>query len=613
MFEGNSTDIFGGEQTKAINQLEGFASFKRTWMFERFIRLPNKIVALFTGNQCSKTASAAYQYVLRIMGLHPVAKRNVLYLECENRAKLMKITDDVTTYRQKLGEYLEVHKNKDSATWGPFDYPKDMKCPECGGAIILHKRKSRIFRFASETLPVEKENLGGDTSQSAEISNTQYPEFKKWLPGFLIKKDITHRRPAMVLLDPLSGMKFPGGITYPGSDVVVEFQSYKQTVQAGAGVQRMSVWVDEESPFDFFDEQLPRLLVEDGDLIMTVTPASGMTWTFDSIFEKARLYIRTQAIIDFYKREENIDYGPYTKTDSDQDIAVIQAATDDNPTLPIDEIEASYANTPDPDGTVIATRRYGIFKQATGRIFKDFQQSLHVIDLGKYGITNEAMREWVKGRSFDFHTVNPHAIVWVALSPTNEAFVYQEWNPSPGQWVTSRLCQELGLRSGFDKFICSLIDPLASTVNTNTGKTTLEEMNLIFHRLKLEGLCAGGYWESFATRGEVGRDAIKERLQNSVKCKTPFNNRTIVEGREVFLPTIWISSKCRNMADSLRFWRTEMWVSSKQLVTKDRKEKPTEKWSHFCTALEGLFKDKRFKPRNTHLTKLPEYVRFRGR
>lgn len=47
----------------------------------------------------------------------------------------------------------------------------------------------RILRFASEVLP-------GDTGKGGkEIKNTQYPEFKKWLPPSLIKKDITFRSP----------------------------------------------------------------------------------------------------------------------------------------------------------------------------------------------------------------------------------------------------------------------------------------------------------------------------------------------------------------------------------------------------------------------------------
>lgn len=595
-----------------INQMENYASFYKTWAFERFVRLPHKIIGLFTGNQSMKTASTAYQYVMRIFGTHPVAKRNVLYLECSDRAGLARKTYDPIEYRAILREYLAKHKSKDSATWRVDKYPGDMVCPECGSKIVLHRRKSRIFRFASQTLPTEKEDLGGDTAQSAEINNTQYPEFKKWLPKFLIKKDITVRNPAIIINDPLAGMQFPGGVTHKGADIVVEFQSYVQQVQAGAGVQRMSCWCDEEPPFDFFEEQFPRLLVEDGDVIVSVTPANGMTWTYDDIFEKASLYIRTPTICEYYLRDEGLVVTPYEVTESDKDIAVIQAATDDNPTLSPDVIEESYRNTPDPDGTIVATRRYGIFKQATGRIFKDFQYKTHAVNLKKYGITDEGIDDWVKGRSFDFHPSNPHAIVWVALSPTNEAFVYHEWNPSPSVWVTSRLSEEIGMRSGFHKFVCNLIDPLANTVNTNTGKTTVEEMNRAFHELKMQGRCAGGYWEPFATRGEVGRDAIIERLQNSLKCEEPFNNTYYEDGVERFYPTLWIARECQNTCNSLRHWRMETWVSNKQMTTKDKKETPSQKYSHFCTALEGLLKDNRFRPKHVRTWTKRSYSRFQG-
>lgn len=601
------------ENAAAINQLENFTKFIRTWAFERYIRLPHKIIGLFTGNQSMKTASTAYQYVMRIMGTHPVAKRNVLYLECSERAKLATITADVIKYREAILKFFELHKNKDSATWGPFTYPQDMVCPECGSPIILHKRKSKIFRFASESLPTEKETLGGDTQQSAEISNTQYPEFKRWLPPFLIKKEISIRRPALTLYDPLSGMVFANGETHTGSDIVVEFQSYNQEIQAGAGVQRLSCWCDEEPPFLFFEEQFPRLLVEDGDIIVTVTPANKMTWTYDDLFEKARLYIRTPAIREYYEKYENREMPIYEVTDSDRDIAVIQAATDDNPTLPIDEIEESYKNTPDPDDTIIPTRRYGIFTQATGRIFKDFRYPIHVIDLNKYGINAETMQDWTKAHSFDFHQSNAHAIIWVTVSPTNEVFIYDEWNPSPSLLVMSKICDEIAYRSGFNKFVCSLIDPLAKVTNTNTGKSTVEEMNIQFNKMKLDGICGRIYFEPYATRGEVGRDAIKERLQNAVKCERPFNNTVIIDGAKSHLPTMWISKNCRQMIDSVRHWRLESWVSNKQLTVRDKKEKPAEKWSHFCTALEGLFKDKRVKPRKSINYSRNEYSRFKGR
>jgi hypothetical protein len=172
--------------------------------------------------------------------------------------------------------------------------------------------------------------VAGEDGASAEVKNTIYPAFKEWLPRFLIKRDITARQPAMILKDPNAGRTF-GEIKWAGVDIVVEFVSYAQRVQAAAGVQRLSIWEDEEAPIDFHEEQLPRLLAENGDLHISLTPANRMSWTFDEIFERAGFYLRSEAIVKFYE-----SLGDKTKqvevVDSQIDVAVVQAATDDNPT-----------------------------------------------------------------------------------------------------------------------------------------------------------------------------------------------------------------------------------------------------------------------------------------
>ena len=61
---------------------------------------------------------------------------------------------------------------------------------------------------------------------------------------------------------------------------------------------------------------------------------------------------------------------------------MFQAATDDNPTLNIDVINEIFKQIDDPDA--LAIRRYGIFKQLSGRIFKDFEFSIHRIDANEF-------------------------------------------------------------------------------------------------------------------------------------------------------------------------------------------------------------------------------------
>ena len=111
--------------------------------------------------------------------------------------------------------------------------------------------------------------------------------------------------------------------------------------------------------------------------------------------------MRTKPICDFYLKEENKIVPQIEKTDSTHSIGVIQAATDDNPTLAPEVIDEMYENMPDPDGTAVATRRYGIFKQATGRIFKDFSYKLHVIDFKNHDITPDTRSAWNQGRTMD--------------------------------------------------------------------------------------------------------------------------------------------------------------------------------------------------------------------
>lgn len=560
--------ILTDQDKEKINNMESIFAYKQTWAFQRFIHCPEKIIGLFCGNQSMKTSGATYQYVLRILGIHPVPEKNVSYFECISRScrnghRYRVIPKDMIC--QKCGEELSKssgHKFIRSEVPGG----KIPACPKCGMWIKEHIRGSRIIRFASETLPNEKDDTGkGSDSQSAEIKNTVYPEFKKWLPRFLVKKDITFRNPSMTIIDP-----------YGGNDIIVEFTSYNQPIQAGAGVQRMSILLDEEPPFDFWKEQLPRLLAEDGDAIIALTAANQMTWTFDEIFEKARIYYRTEAISKFIGRPQ------IEKTDSTLSIAVIQAATDDNPTLDKNVIERMFENYDDPD--VIATRRYGVFKQSTGRIFNGFDYSVHFIDRDRY-FPNGIYHNWLHCRMEDYHESVNLAIVWIALSPEDEAFVYCDWNPSPEKIQTIDIAHGISARSKDYKYSMNLIDPLAVKTQSNTGLSVVDDMNRFFRQLKRDGSCEGGFWEAWDTKSTRGRDEIRKRLKNAKDCGIPFNNKRIKDQLTVNLPTLWILNNCKLVAESLKKWR------------KNEKGEPEQRHSHFCTAIEAVMKDSRFRPR----------------
>ena len=213
----------------------------------------------------------AHQTVLRILGRHPIPHKNILYFECASRAcrnKHRYLNPPKDMICQKCGDGLGKFSGH---TFRIDTIPKDGICPHCKTKVTEHIRGSRIIRFAAETLPNEKENTGED-GRSAETKNTVYPELKKWLPKFLIKRDITFRNTSMAIVDP-----------FGRGDIISEFVSYNQPGD-GAGVQRVSILCDEEPPIDFWNEQKPRLFAENGDMILGLTPANQMTWAFDEVF-----------------------------------------------------------------------------------------------------------------------------------------------------------------------------------------------------------------------------------------------------------------------------------------------------------------------------------------
>jgi hypothetical protein len=224
----------------------------------------------------------------------------------------------------------------------------------------------------------------------------------------------------------------------------------------------------------------------------------------------------------------------------------------------------------------------------SGKIFKGFSEP-HVINIDRT-FPDGMPHEYKHFRGIDWHEATPWACGWVSVSPDNEIFVHKEFNPSPEKMITMEIARVIATRSGDYRYDLNLIDPLASKIQPNTGLSSLEDLNRIFSALKAEGIGTGGYWQVWDTKSQKGRDEIRKRLQNSLLCGKPFNNTVKRDGITTKLPTLWIGDNCHETVKSLKNWRREEWGDRSALMTKDEKEKPQQRWSHFCTMLEGLMK-----------------------
>lgn len=450
--------------------------------------------AIVKGNQGGGTAVTTMDAILRLMGIHPVIKRNVL---------------------------------------------------------------NKPIRFVSKTLP----------KSDMDEENQQYVEFKRRFPPEFIKKDITYASPVMTLRD-------PGG----GSDKKVEFMSMKQDLDAFMSVQRSAYYQDEEIDRIKWDENQMRLLKEGGDTSVTFTPVKGFDWAYDAIWCRASVIYRSKTITDVY------GYPSKEERDSGSDIECFCWATDDNPVMKQSDINRIFADIVDPDE--LAMRRYGVFKQSTGRIFKLYDKQIHVIKWDDYWDPTAFKKYW-HYRIIDFHPSKPWYISWVAISPANEWFVWNEYKADHNRASDFDLRDEIKRLSVVDEDDemnrCTLIDPLAKVKQANTGYSVYEDITMGYDGLRRV--------MPADTKNQQGRSQINWRLKNSLECEVPGNNiRT--DGIEDFrfgnrLPTIWFFDTVKGHHEHMEKWRYIEYRQEHIKAVKDEKRE-SQKYSDFCRNLEFL-------------------------
>jgi hypothetical protein len=521
------------------SQYEGFVNFFETPVFSTLLKLRNRVVMLISGNRFGKTLSLQRKNVYRLMGLSPIIEHNIR--------------------------------------------PED---------------RCRVVRLAAENLP-------GDSER--EVRNTIYPALMNQIPKNLILKDITIRKP-LVTCQPLLG----------GKPLQFEFVSYGQTTQSHGGVDRLWIDTDEVCDYDFYEESMPRLATTNGQFFVGTTPIEA-GWMYDELFCKAKTIYRTKNVRKYMKEAMGITVGSVEHTDSKEDIAVIQAATDDNPLFQkqfndkmkdikegrlkkeffpyetVSEYLDSFFMYDDPDS--VAMRRYGIFKQITGAVHKEFEWNTHVISEGKH-FPNGIPRSGKHCRMIDYHQSVPWAYCWIYIDENDEAFVVKEKEYDPYNNTTLGICRDIAENCRDYKFDFNLIDALANTTQSNSNTTVIQDMNGHFHEMKRSSFGTGGYWEPWDTKGTKGQDKIRERLINSKICGRPFNNLQKIDGVQKRLPTLWVLDSCKIVALSLKNWRKKENADDDRnavLSTKDSRDKYSQRWSHFNMCLEAAMKDSRFR------------------
>ena len=113
-----------------LNAWAPYLSYKETWLWEKMIYCPKRIIAMFSGNRAGKTSTIARQYVLRIAGEHPIADKNFDFMVC-NPQDIWKGHRYSLRYKERLKGV----------------------CLKCGKPLTLYFSPNRVVRCASENLP----------------------------------------------------------------------------------------------------------------------------------------------------------------------------------------------------------------------------------------------------------------------------------------------------------------------------------------------------------------------------------------------------------------------------------------------------------------------------
>lgn len=413
--------------------------------------------------------------------------------------------------------------------------------------------------------------------------NPQYTELKKWLPPSVIKRDVTARDARMIL-------------SVYGTEKIIEFKSVKQDIEAFAGTQIDANWEDEEVPKEIHDENMMRLLAKKGDHFTTCTPVNKLTWLYDDAYMKARRIFRTDTVVKATGLPKEETY------EGRQSIDCFQWASDDNPTLDPAWIEEKIASLGDPD--LMLLRRYGVFTQITGAVYKGFDAHIHAATPFRL-LFPKGLPEWRKAQVIDLHEHNPWAITYLMFSPEDEWFVFRDHWLSVDRYQTEdvvKLCLSTE-QENEEQIDWRLVDPLAEKTQLNTGRKIIDD-------LRHHGF---GNLRGADHKNPRGRDVIRKRLTNAKTCGKPFNN-VVKEpgGRTRRLPTIWFCPEnAQHTIKAMKTWRMDEYLTMQARASHERfREKPQDKGGHFPRNLEYAAVD----PRSKHYSRpaLPQAKAFYG-
>jgi len=339
------------------------------------------------------------------------------------------------------------------------------------------------------------------------IEKVSLPEIKKWMPKrYLINGSWEQ-----------SYSKLMRKLTLTNGSSL-EFMSFDQDLGSFAGTSLHFIWQDEHGKRDIYRENKMRLIDTSGRFWGTLTPVKGISYEYDEIYEK---------------RNER------------DDLEIFRAATMDNALLSNEEVEEMTKDLSEDEKRI---RLHGDFVFLTGLIYKEWDRNIHLCE------PFDIPKSWTRYCAIDPHTRTPTAVLYWAVSPDDDHYIYDELYLPDMQ--VSEMARYMLAKENRIKVETRFIDPAAKAVNSAAGGFNFIN-EFVEHDI---------YTTIADNRLTEGIQALRELL------KPKFS---VILKKAV--PKLRVFNTCKQFAKEIEHYR---WPEYKPEGNQNIKEKPVKKDVH---------------------------------
>ncbi len=335
----------------------------------------------------------------------------------------------------------------------------------------------------------------------------------KWIRGVRMREGKADD-PTGGIIDYIQIESVHGGISTIG------FKNCAQGREKFQGTSQDFIWFDEEPPEEIYHECLMRTLDRGGLVFGTMTPLKGMTWVYSKV----------------YLNEAN-----------DSEVWYITMSWEDNPYLSKEAVEQMERALSEEE---LSARRHGRFVSASGLVYSEFDECVHVIE------PFDIPPDWQDMISIDPGMTKPLSCHWYAADHDGNVYVVAEH-------YRAGLCIEEHMEA-IEEISRSLHwkrdtgGRLSALMDAAADQHTLQAEKSVAELFREQGL-------NVNTRVNKSKWAGIQRVRQYLRRRPALDSERWKDGK----PALFIFSSCPMMIREIKQYRWRLEGDGEEPVKKD--------------------------------------------